>query len=118
MRRAGLDYHALANVETWPDWNSFSSKTTGRILSFSTKNERIYSSFQFEPGDTLLFGSETRGLTKEVFESIPDQHRLHIPMLAQSRSLNLSNTVALAVYEAWRQCGFSGANKRDHSGQG
>ncbi len=113
MRRAGLDYHALANVETWPNWETFSHQHSDRILSFSTRNERIYSSFEFVPGDTLLFGSETSGLPQDVFDSIPPEHRLHIPMLAQNRSLNLSNTVALAVYEAWRQCGFSGANKGD-----
>jgi len=109
MRRAGLDYHALANVQTWKDWPTFHSNHAQRILSFSTKNKLVYSSFAFRPGDTLLFGSETRGLPEEVFESIPLEQRLHIPMLPQSRSLNLSNTVALAVYEAWRQCQFKGA---------
>ncbi len=109
MRRAGLDYHALANVQTWKDWSAFQGSHNQRILSFSTKNQKTYSSFTFEPGDTLLFGSETRGLPEELFKSIPLEHRLHIPMLPQSRSLNLSNTVALAVYEAWRQCHFRGA---------
>jgi len=109
MRRAGLDYHALANVQTWKDWPTFIGKHDQRVLSFSTKNKKVYSSFDFEPGDTLLFGSETRGLPEELYESIPLAHRLHIPMLPKSRSLNLSNTVALAVYEAWRQCQFRGA---------
>ena len=106
MRRAGLDYHQYAELKTWRNWAGFTAGNPGRVLSFSTRNHRSYADFRYQAGDILLFGSETRGLPDDVFFSVEEPHRLHIPMLKVSRSLNLSNSVAIAVYEAWRQLGF------------
>ncbi len=108
LRRAGLDYHHLVDVETWPDWRQFRQRHEGRIVSFSTRGEFGYSDFHYQPGDALLFGSETSGLPNEVRAQTPPRNRLRIPMQPQSRSLNLSNSVAIVVYEAWRQWGFGG----------
>ena len=106
MRRAGLDYHQYASVKTWDDWQSFTNSQSGRIISLSTRNSTPYSDFRFAQGDILLFGSETRGLPDDVFNKILPENRLHIPMRDNSRSLNLSNSVAIVAYEAWRQFSF------------
>ena len=106
LRRAGLDYYQYARVKTWVDWDSFRRKHPARIVSFSTRNHRCYSDFRFSAGDILLFGSETRGLPGWLGEQVEEENRLTIPMEKNSRSLNLSNSVAIAVYEAWRQNGF------------
>lgn len=106
LRRAGLDYNQYSRVETWDDWKHFNAVHSGRVVSFSTRNKIIYSEFKFQEDDVLLFGSETRGLPDWLREEIPDSQRLTIPMQNQSRSLNLSNSVAVVVYEAWRQQGF------------
>lgn len=108
LRRAGLDYHEFASVEVWPDWRAFEAGCKARLVSFSTRHSHLYSDFQYQPGDCLVFGSETRGLPADVADAVPSECRLHIPMLPASRSLNLSNSVAVVVYEAWRQYGFSG----------
>jgi tRNA (cytidine/uridine-2'-O-)-methyltransferase len=76
------------------------------LYAFTTKAERIYSDVEFASGDALLFGPESRGLPPEILQSLASDNRLRIPMVATSRSLNLSNTVSIAVYEAWRQQGF------------
>ncbi len=109
LRRAGLDYHQYTRVKTWVDWDSFRRENPDpvRVVSFSTRNHRCYSSFRFFAGDILLFGSETRGLPGWLGERVEEENRLTIPMEENSRSLNLSNSVAIAVYEAWRQNGFS-----------
>ena len=107
MRRAGLDYHQYSNVKNWDGWEDFYSNIKGRLVSLSTKDSRVYSDFEFGAEDILLFGSETRGLSKTARESVDPENRLTIPMQAESRSLNLSNSVAIVVYEAWRQLGFS-----------
>lgn len=106
IRRAGLDYHDLTRVKTWPNWQQFVQQHRGRVLSFSTKNSIHYSDFEFEPGDALLFGAETRGLPDAISSQINPEYRLTIPMLPNNRSLNLSNSVAIAVYEGWKQQGF------------
>jgi len=106
LRRAGLDYHQYAQVKTWGNWQAFHQQATGRVLSFSTKNTNPYSDFRYRAGDVLLFGSETRGLPDAVRRQIARQNRLTIPMAGGTRSLNLSNSVAVAVYEAWRQNDF------------
>ena len=108
LRRAGLDYHDLANVTVWRDWPSFRAENGGRLCCFSTRAARIYSDIRYEPGDILAFGSETRGLPDDVLYSVGDKNRLRIPMRDGSRSLNLSNSVAVVLYEAWRQCAFGG----------
>jgi tRNA (cytidine/uridine-2'-O-)-methyltransferase len=80
-----------------------------RMFAFTTKAKRFYHEVAYRTGDVLLFGPETRGLPAEVLEALPPEQRLRIPMRAGARSLNLSNSAAVAVYEAWRQTGFSGA---------
>jgi tRNA (cytidine/uridine-2'-O-)-methyltransferase len=109
LRRAGLDYHEWATIQlhdSLPDF--FSSVQPKRIFALTTKGKTIYSDAKFEEGDTFLFGCETRGLPKETLEMI-GENCLYLPMQPESRSLNLSNTVAILLYEAWRQIGFSGA---------
>lgn len=106
LRRAGLDYHEYAAVQYWDSWNEFEQQVAGRRISFSTKNANRYNDFSYQHGDILLFGSETTGLPVSVNEQIDPACRLTIPMKHNSRSLNLSNSVAVAVYEAWRQQDF------------
>lgn len=111
LRRAGLDYREYMEIKIWRDWEAFIENTSNRVLSFSTKNTRRYTDFSFEPGDVLLFGSETSGLPPDVHQQIEPAHGLNIPMRSGNRSLNLSNCVAIAVFEAWRQQGFLEAEK-------
>jgi tRNA (cytidine/uridine-2'-O-)-methyltransferase len=107
LRRAGLDYHDLASVTVWPDLMTCREQSRGRLLCFSTRAARCYSDMNYVPGDLLLFGPETRGLPEEVLASVAPENRLCIPMRSGNRSLNLSNSVAVVVYEAWRQQGFA-----------
>ena len=110
MRRAGLDYSEYAAVKTHPDYASFlESEQPTRLFGLTTKGSRHYHEAAFQDGDYLMFGPETRGLPAEVREGLAAEHRLRVPMQPESRSLNLSNTAALVVYEAWRQLGFPGA---------
>jgi tRNA (cytidine/uridine-2'-O-)-methyltransferase len=107
LRRAGLDYHEWVEVRTWPDLATFlAAVAPPRLLAFSTRAPTRYTDVQYRPGDALLFGPETRGLPDELLESLPPEQRLRLPMRPGVRSLNLSNAVAVAVYEAWRQLGF------------
>ena len=110
LRRAGLDYHQYSEVKSWENWHQFHQQASGRLLSVSTRNQRHYSDFNYQPRDVLLFGSETHGLPEEIREQVAIENRLTIPMQKDSRSLNLSNSVAIVVYEAWCQHGFSGNN--------
>lgn len=110
MRRAGLDYGEYATVKVHRDYPGFlASEQPARLYGLTTKGSSHYHEVDFQDGDYLMFGPETRGLPGDVRESLPAAHRLRVPMRPQSRSLNLSNTVALVVYEAWRQLGFDGA---------
>ncbi|HET6430663.1 tRNA (cytidine(34)-2'-O)-methyltransferase [Dyella sp.] len=110
LRRAGLDYHEYARLAVHDDLaGCLAAIGQPRVFAFSTRGRTAHVEARFAPGDALLFGCETAGLPAEVLEAIPVPQRLRLPMLAESRSLNLSNTVAIAVYEAWRQCGFAGA---------
>ncbi|MGA7179066.1 MAG: tRNA (cytidine(34)-2'-O)-methyltransferase [Thiobacillaceae bacterium] len=105
--RAGLDYHDMANVTVHENWQSVRSALKGRMWwAFTTRAACVYGDAHFEPGDVLLFGPETRGLPLELLEEFPAQARLKLPMKKDSRSMNLSNAVSVAVYEAWRQNGF------------
>ena len=107
VRRAGLDYSDLATVRIHPDLDSCLGQLgAGRVFAVETSGARRYSDARFEPGDALLFGSEHRGLTADVLDRVPLERQISIPMRAGNRSLNLSNAVALVVYEAWRQNGF------------
>lgn len=109
LKRAGLDYHEFAELKIHPNYPSFlTTVQPERVLALSTKGRSNYSDCQFQPGDALLFGPETRGLPTEILTTLPEDQVLRLPMLPDSRSLNLSNTVAVVVYEAWRQMGFIG----------
>ncbi|HQU29710.1 MAG: tRNA (cytidine(34)-2'-O)-methyltransferase [Nitrospirales bacterium] len=109
-RRAGLDYHEMARVEVYAQLQDYlEARRPSRVLGITTKGQRFYHDVSFAPGDALLFGPETRGLPPEVLEALPPAHRLRIPMRPGSRSMNLSNAVAVLVYESWRQLQFSGS---------
>ncbi len=110
LRRAGLDYREYASVRLHDTLAGFvAACAPGRILACSTRGHRSYADMDYREDDALLFGPETRGLPQEVLDGLPPEQRLRIPMLPASRSLNLSNAVAVVVYEAWRQLGFSGS---------
>lgn len=103
MKRAGLDYHEFADIQVHPTLDNCLANITGTVYAFTTKATALYTEVSYQPGDALLFGPETRGLPEEVRAQ---SHCVRLPMLPNSRSLNLSNSVAIAVYEAWRQNGF------------
>jgi tRNA (cytidine/uridine-2'-O-)-methyltransferase len=110
MRRAGLDYHEYATVELYDDWPKCAARFRDqRIFAVSTKGAHRYDANRYDPGDAFLFGPETRGLPAELLGQFAPERRIRLPMLAESRSLNLSNAVAVIVYEAWRQSGFGNA---------
>lgn len=107
LKRAGLDYHDLANVRIYEDFSVWQNEChPGRIIACSTKGSKKYADINFQNHDALLFGPETRGLPKELLDTFPKNQIAYIPMLTKSRSLNLSNAVAVILYEAWRQLGF------------
>ena len=113
MRRAGLDYHEFAGIsqyEGWQDFMRLQGQGNNRLLGISTKASMHYSEYRFEEGDFLIFGPETRGLPDKIREQLDPANLLRIPMLPDSRSLNLSNAAAVVVYEAWRQLGFAAGN--------
>lgn len=107
LKRAGLDYHELACVTAYPDWSDYLEQNAGQPQwAFSTRGARRYSDARFNPGDALLFGPETRGLPDALLRDVGRERVLRLPMAPGSRSLNLSNSVAVGVYEALRQLGF------------
>ena len=107
VRRAGLDYAELAEVRVHADFSACLESLCGaRLFSIETGGGRPYSEATFSPTDALVFGSETRGLPAQVLAQVPRNRQLSIPMRPGNRSLNLSNAVALVIYEAWRQNGF------------
>lgn len=109
VRRAGLDYHELAQVRVHADWAAcLAALGTARWFAFSTRGTTRYDTIAYQPGDALVFGPETRGLPAALLARVPAERRLRLPMVEGNRSLNLSNCVAIAVYEAWRQQGFAG----------
>jgi tRNA (cytidine/uridine-2'-O-)-methyltransferase len=109
LRRAGLDYHEWASVRTWPSLEAFcADRNPARLFALSTRGAQRYDATRFAADDALVFGPETRGLPQELLESLPPSQRLRLPMRPGGRSLNLSNSVAVVVYEAWRQFGFEG----------
>ena len=109
LKRAGLDYHEYAGLVVHKNWEAACAHLRGhRMFAFSTRALRRYTDAEFRIGDALVFGPETRGLPQEILESLPAEQRLRLPLRPGNRSLNLSNAVAVAVYEAWRQLGFSG----------
>jgi tRNA (cytidine/uridine-2'-O-)-methyltransferase len=109
LRRAGLDYHEYASLAVHASWVACREALgSARVFAFSTRAGTACHATRFEPGDALLFGPESRGLPAALLEGFVPARRLRLPMVAGSRSLNLSNAVAVAVYEAWRQVGFGG----------
>jgi tRNA (cytidine/uridine-2'-O-)-methyltransferase len=107
--RAGLDYAGLAQVRQHIDWAACRAWFAGRRLyAVTTRGEHRYDTVSYGPGDVLLFGSETRGLPQAILDEIPLAQRIRLPMCPGNRSLNLSNAVAIVLYEAWRQNGFEG----------
>ena len=107
VKRAGLDYAEMASVQQYMNWSTFrTGHPDMRIWAFSTRGKRAYDQADFKTGDGLLFGPETRGLPEAVLAETGSEYCLHLPMADASRSLNLSNTVAVGLYEAWRQSGF------------
>lgn len=109
LRRAGLDYAEMACVTVHADWATCRTALgDARLFALTTKANRRHASADYCPGDAFVFGSESRGLPAEVLADIDENHRLRLPLIPGNRSLNLSNAVAVMVYEAWRQQGFAG----------
>lgn len=109
LRRAGLDYHQLTHMQLWPSLEAcFAAITPSRWFAVSTRGGQRYDQVRYRAGDALVFGPETRGLPADLIDACAVDCRLRVPMLPGNRSLNLSNAVAVVVYEAWRQHGFAG----------
>ncbi|MDR5830127.1 tRNA (uridine(34)/cytosine(34)/5-carboxymethylaminomethyluridine(34)-2'-O)-methyltransferase TrmL [Caballeronia sp. LP006] len=111
MRRAGLDYHEYAEMNVHANWSAFLAKETpdpARMFAFTTRGSTPFFDHAFQPGDWFVFGAETRGLAADLLDGFPTQQRVRLPMRRGNRSLNLSNTVAIVTFEAWRQAGFDG----------
>ncbi len=112
MRRAGLDYHEFATMKVyrnWPDFITRNQPDSSRMFAMTTHGSAPFAHTAFKPGDFFIFGSETKGLATDLRESFPPSQRIRLPMRPHNRSLNLSNSVAIVVFEAWRQNGFDGA---------
>lgn len=110
VRRAGLDYHEMANVTEHADLEAcLGAVKPARLFALSTRGSRRYTDVAFQPGDAFLFGPETRGLPQSLLDTLPGDQVLRLPMRPDNRSLNLSNAVAVLVFEAWRQAGFAGS---------
>ena len=111
LRRAGLDYHEFATVREWNNLAEFSAAIQPpRVFACSTKGRRAFTEVRYNAGDAFLFGPESRGLPAALLDTLAFEQILRIPMRANQRSLNLSNAVAVMVYEAWRQNHFQGAD--------
>jgi tRNA (cytidine/uridine-2'-O-)-methyltransferase len=113
LRRAGLDYHEFAKVKVHPSWAQFLKEEQvdpEHLFALTTKGSGKFHEGKYVPNDYFVFGSETKGITDEVRNSIPKNNQMRLAMQDSSRSLNLSNTVAIVVYEAWRQNGLAGGN--------
>jgi tRNA (cytidine/uridine-2'-O-)-methyltransferase len=111
LRRAGLDYHEFANLLVYKNWADFLDKTKPdpkHLFALTTKGKASFAQARFAKNDYFVFGSETKGISDEVRNAIPEENRVRLPMRENSRSLNLSNSVAILVYEAWRQNGYAG----------
>lgn len=110
LRRSGLDYHEFAEIKRHKTFDDFlKQENPNRLFALTTKGTVSHSQVQFEFGDFLMFGPESRGIPMNILDSLPVYQRIRIPMLRDSRSMNLSNSVAVTVYEAWRQLNYQGA---------
>jgi tRNA (cytidine/uridine-2'-O-)-methyltransferase len=109
LQRAGLDYHEYATLKVHPDWEACLAHFAGRrLFAATTKGATRYTDVRFQAGDVFVFGPESRGLPPEIRERFTPERRIRLPMRPESRSLNLSNSAAVMIYEAWRQVGFEG----------
>lgn len=110
LRRAGLDYHEFTAIQKHADYAAFlQAEQPQRLFALTTKGTPAHSAVSYQEGDYLLFGPESRGLPAEILDALPAEHKIRIPMRAESRSMNLSNAVSVVVYEAWRQLDYAGA---------
>lgn len=110
LRRSGLDYHEFAEIKKYPSFEAFLQQAQPkRLFALTTKGGPNHADVRYQLGDFLMFGPETRGIPRPILDSLPLEQKIRIPMLANSRSMNLSNSVAVTVYEAWRQLGFENA---------
>ena len=111
LRRAGLDYHELATVATHVDWEACARALEDRrLFAFSSRAQRSFAEVDYRRGDVFVFGGETAGLPDAMLEKFPPERRLRLPMVPGNRSLNLSNSVAVVVFEAWRRIGYEGGS--------
>ena len=107
LQRAGLDYHEYAKLAVYENWEECVYHFAGRrLFAATTKGSKRYSEVAYAKGDVFVFGPETRGLPSDILDTFSAENRIRLPMLPHSRSLNLSNSVAVTVFEAWRQSGF------------
>jgi tRNA (cytidine/uridine-2'-O-)-methyltransferase len=107
LKRAGLDYHEYATLKVHENWEACKQALAGkRMFALTTKGSTRHTDLQFMAGDVFVFGPETRGLPQTIRDEFLPEHRVRLPMLADSRSLNLSNSAAILLYEAWRQIDF------------
>ncbi|NPF72992.1 tRNA (uridine(34)/cytosine(34)/5-carboxymethylaminomethyluridine(34)-2'-O)-methyltransferase TrmL [Escherichia coli] len=114
LRRAGLDYHEFTAVTRHHDYRTFlEAENPQRLFALTTKGTPAHSAVSYQDGDYLMFGPETRGLPSSILDALPAEQKIRIPMVPDSRSMNLSNAVSVVVYEAWRQLGYPGAVLRD-----
>lgn len=113
LRRSGLDYHEFVDIQKYKNFDDFLEKAKPkRLFALTTKGEPNHSEVQYELGDFLMFGPESRGIPMPILDSLPMTQKIRLPMVAGSRSMNLSNAVAVVVYEAWRQFGYPNAVPR------
>ncbi|BED90357.1 MULTISPECIES: tRNA (uridine(34)/cytosine(34)/5-carboxymethylaminomethyluridine(34)-2'-O)-methyltransferase TrmL [unclassified Pseudoalteromonas] len=109
VKRAGLDYHEFSNVQRHASFEAYLEKCQPKkVYACTTKGSQLHHEASYEAGDCLVFGPETRGLPDDMIQALPKEQRVRIPMQANSRSMNLSNSVAVFIYESWRQLGFVG----------
>lgn len=110
LRRSGLDYHEFAEIKKYPSFEVFMQQAQpNRLFALTTKGFANHAQVHYQLGDFLMFGPESRGIPRPILDSLPQEQKIRLPMVANSRSMNLSNAVAVTVYEAWRQLGFESA---------